>query len=263
MTRQHAPPEFFGTNATQGAGDEAGYFTTAAAGTMNSRENHPDHNNNGPSALFHEWVSSTFSDAAAAAPSPAFAPASLGGLAPFPKPQSQQTSLKVPGGTPTTLDAEESANVRVFRDSTPSVVFITNKVLQRDGYNLDATAVPQGAGTGFVYDDKGHIVTNFHVVKGASELTVTFQGDSKVYEAKVLGFDADKDIAVLKIDGGNNTIPRPLPLGCSAALKVGQKVYAIGNPFGLDHTLVSLYKYVRTYVRTVSHQSPRQEEICI
>ena len=122
---------------------------------------------------FREWVSSTFSAAAAFAPAPTIASA-----------PSQQVSLAVPSGTPTSLDAEESGNVRLFKDSTPSVVFITNKVLQRNGYSLDATAVPLGAGSGFVYDDKGHIVTNFHVVKGANELTVTFQGDPKVSVAE-------------------------------------------------------------------------------
>ena len=145
-------------------------------------------------------------------------------------------SMRIPSGTPTTLDGEETSNVRLFQEATPSVVFITNKQLAGGRYNLDANAVPVGAGSGFVYDDKGTIVTNFHVVKGAKELTVTFQGDPKVYEGRLLGYDEDKDVAVLRVDKAN---VRPIPLGCSSTLKVGQKIFAIGNPCGLDHTLTT------------------------
>ena len=144
--------------------------------------------------------------------------------------------MNIPDGVPTKLDAEETDNVRLFRDATPSVAFITNKQLIQSRYSLDATEVPVGAGTGFVWDDKGHVVTNFHVVKGANQLAVTFQGDSKTYEAKLLGYDEDKDVAVLKVDKPDT---RPIPLGKSSTLLVGQKVFAIGNPFGLDHTLTT------------------------
>ena len=134
------------------------------------------------------------------------------------------------------LDATETDNVRLFRDATPSVAFITNKQLIQSRYSLDATETPVGAGTGFVWDDKGHVVTNFHVVKGANELSVTFQGDQKTYGAKLLGYDEDKDVAVLSVEKPEL---RPIPLGCSSTLLVGQKVFAIGNPFGLDHTLTT------------------------
>ena len=144
--------------------------------------------------------------------------------------------MNIPDGVPTKLDAEETDNVRLFRDATPSVAFITNKQLIQSRYSLDATEVPVGAGTGFVWDDKGHVVTNFHVVKGANQLAVTFQGDSKTYEAKLLGYDEDKDVAVLRVDKPDT---RPIPLGKSSTLLVGQKVFAIGNPFGLDHTLTT------------------------
>ena len=144
--------------------------------------------------------------------------------------------MNIPDGVPTKLDAEETDNVRLFRDATPSVAFITNKQLIQSRYSLDATEVPVGAGTGFVWDDKGHVVTNFHVVKGANQLAVTFQGDSKTYEAKLLGYDEDKDVAVLRVDKPD---ARPIPLGKSSTLLVGQKVFAIGNPFGLDHTLTT------------------------
>ena len=144
--------------------------------------------------------------------------------------------VNIPDGVPTKLDSEETDNVRLFRDATPSVAFITNKQLIQSRYSLDATEVPVGAGTGFVWDDKGHVVTNFHVVKGANQLAVTFQGDSKTYEAKLLGYDEDKDVAVLRVDKPDT---RPIPLGKSSTLLVGQKVFAIGNPFGLDHTLTT------------------------
>ena len=143
--------------------------------------------------------------------------------------------VNIPDGVPTKLDSEETDNVRLFRDATPSVAFITNKQLIQSRYSLDATEVPVGAGTGFVWDDKGHVVTNFHVVKGANQLAVTFQGDSKTYEAKLLGYDEDKDVAVLKIDA--SSAAEPITIGESATLRVGQTTLAIGNPFGLDHTL--------------------------
>ena len=150
--------------------------------------------------------------------------------------EASPTLMNIPDGTPTKLDAEETDNVRLFRDATPSVAFITNKQLVQSRYSLDATETPVGAGTGFVWDDKGHVVTNFHVVKGANELSVTFQGDQKTYGAKLLGYDEDKDVAVLSVEKPEL---RPIPLGCSSTLLVGQKVFAIGNPFGLDHTLTT------------------------
>ena len=141
-------------------------------------------------------------------------------------------------GADTVLDAEENGNVKLFRESTPSVVYITNLGLRQDVYSLNSMEVPQGAGSGFVWDDRGHVVTNFHVIRGASDLRVNFQGDKKVYSAKVLGYDEDKDVAVLRVDKETSKL-RPIPLGKSSSLQVGQKVFAIGNPFGLDHTLTT------------------------
>ena len=148
--------------------------------------------------------------------------------------------LELPAGVASELDAEESANVRLFGENTPSrAQFITNKVLRRTGpYSLDATEVPRGAGSGFVWDDAGHVVTNYHVVRDANEVTVKFQGDPKEYSARVLGYDDDKDIAVLEVTTPGRRL-RPIPLGRSSALMVGQKLFAIGNPFGLDHTLTT------------------------
>ncbi|KAF6997691.1 hypothetical protein CFC21_013893 [Triticum aestivum] len=139
--------------------------------------------------------------------------------------------------TPRKLQADELATVRLFKDNTPSVVYITNLAVRQDAFTLDVLEVPQGSGSGFVWDKLGHIVTNFHVIRGASDLRVTL-ADQSVYEAQVVGFDQDKDVAVLSIEAPKDKL-RPLPVGVSADLLVGQKVYAIGNPFGLDHTLTT------------------------
>jgi S1-C subfamily serine protease len=102
---------------------------------------------------------------------------------------------------------------------------------------LDVTEIPQGTGTGFVWDQQGDIVTNFHVVAGGDRASVTLN-DGSTYAAKIVGTAPDKDIAVLHIDAPPSKM-LPLPVGQSAGLKVGMKVLAIGNPFGLDQTLTT------------------------
>ncbi|XP_047310043.1 protease Do-like 1, chloroplastic [Impatiens glandulifera] len=139
--------------------------------------------------------------------------------------------------TPRKLQSDELATVRLFKENTPSVVYITNLAVRQDAFTLDVLEVPQGSGSGFVWDKDGHIVTNYHVIRGASDLKVTL-ADQSTYDAKVVGFDQDKDVAVLSIDATAKKL-RPIPVGISADLLVGQKVYAIGNPFGLDHTLTT------------------------
>ncbi|CAA0833757.1 Protease Do-like 1- chloroplastic [Striga hermonthica] len=139
--------------------------------------------------------------------------------------------------TPRKLQSDELATVRLFQENTPSVVYITNLASRQDAFTLDVLEVPQGSGSGFVWDVQGHIVTNYHVIRGASDLKVTL-ADQSTYDAKVVGFDQDKDVAVLSIDAPKDKL-RPIPIGISADLLVGQKVYAIGNPFGLDHTLTT------------------------
>ncbi|KAG0632450.1 hypothetical protein M758_1G329600 [Ceratodon purpureus] len=138
---------------------------------------------------------------------------------------------------PRRLRGDELATVQLFQENTPSVVYITNLAVRRDVFTLDVMSVPQGSGSGFIWDNKGHVVTNYHVIRGASDLRVTL-GDQSVYEADVVGYDEDKDVAVLHIDAPEDKL-RPLPVGSSYDLLVGQKVYAIGNPFGLDHTLTT------------------------
>src|SRR5262245_23740465 len=135
------------------------------------------------------------------------------------------------------LGADEQATIDVFAKFARSVVHITSLESHRDRMTLDVTEIPQGTGTGFVWDEAGYIVTNFHVVQGGDRASVTLN-DSSTYPAQIVGSAPDKDIAVLKIDAPPQKLQR-LPIGQSAALKVGQKVLAIGNPFGLDQTLTT------------------------
>jgi S1-C subfamily serine protease len=135
------------------------------------------------------------------------------------------------------LLAEEQANIDVFRRIAPSVVHITTLAAQRDFFSLNVQQVPRGTGTGFVWDAQGHIVTNFHVIQGGSGARVTL-ADQSSYDAKLVGAFPDRDLAVLRIDAPADKLP-PIPIGSSQALQVGQKVYAIGNPFGLDQTLTT------------------------
>lgn len=138
---------------------------------------------------------------------------------------------------PQDFSAEEQATIDVFKTSSPSVVFITNKKLQRDRFSLNVFKRPQGSGSGFIWDKTGHIVTNFHVVYQANEVDVTFH-DGSVWPAKPVGADPDHDIAVLKIDAPPSLL-NSVTIGSSNDLQVGQKVLAIGNPFGLDSTITT------------------------
>ncbi len=135
------------------------------------------------------------------------------------------------------LDADERNNIAVFRAASPAVVHITSLGMERDLFSLNVQQVPRGTGTGFVWDTQGHIVTNFHVIQNASAARVTL-ADQSTHRAQLVGAFPDRDLAVLKIDVPAAQL-RPLPLGSSAELQVGQKVFAIGNPFGLDQTLTT------------------------
>jgi S1-C subfamily serine protease len=135
------------------------------------------------------------------------------------------------------LGADEKATIEVFRQFSRSVVHITSLEKHRDRFNLNVTEIPQGTGSGFVWDQDGHIVTNFHVVQMGNSASVTLN-DGTSYPAKIVGTAPDKDLAVLQIDAPRAKL-LPLPIGKSAELIVGQKVLAIGNPFGLDQTLTT------------------------
>jgi len=130
---------------------------------------------------------------------------------------------------------EEQSTISRFKEARPSVVYITSIAYQRDLFSLDVQAVPTGTGSGFVWDERGHVVTNFHVVEGAQELEVTLS-DHSAHKATVVGLAPEKDLAVLQIQDPPGKL-RPIPIGTSADLQVGQQVMAIGNPFGLDQTL--------------------------
>jgi len=136
-----------------------------------------------------------------------------------------------------TLAEDEQNNISVFKSVSPSVVHITTVATQRGLLPTDVTQVPQGTGTGFMWDDRGNIVTNFHVLQGATGAQVTLS-DQSTWKAALVGVFPDRDLAVLRIDAPKEKI-KPITLGSSKDLLVGQKVYAIGNPFGLDQTLTT------------------------
>ncbi len=135
------------------------------------------------------------------------------------------------------LAADEKATIELFEKSRASVVYITTSQLVRDAWTRNVFSVPRGTGSGFIWDDAGHVVTNFHVIQGASDATVKL-ADGRDYQAALVGVSPAHDIAVLKIGVGFKR-PPAVPVGTSADLKVGQKVFAIGNPFGLDWTLTT------------------------
>ncbi len=136
-----------------------------------------------------------------------------------------------------TLGADELVNIDVFKKASPSVVHITSLGVQRDMFSANVQQVPRGTGTGFVWDNAGHIVTNFHVIQGANGARVTL-ADQSIFDAKLVGAFPDRDLAVLRIDAPKDKLP-PIALGSSRDLQVGQRVYAIGNPFGLDQSLTT------------------------
>lgn len=143
-------------------------------------------------------------------------------------------------GQPRSLGVEERGNINVFRQSSPSVVNIATQkaIVRKSGdVSLNLGRLPSGTGSGFLWDQNGHVVTNYHVVEGADFVQVKLT-DGTEWEAQVLGRAPEFDLAVLKIEAPQARI-RPLAIGQSDNLEVGQKVFAIGNPFGLDQTLTT------------------------
>lgn len=134
------------------------------------------------------------------------------------------------------LDFAERRTINVYQRVSPSVVFITTQVMMRDFFNV----VPEeGAGSGFVLDKDGHILTNYHVVEGAQQISVSFSGSEDSLPATVVGQDPGNDLAVLHVDAPADTL-QPVELGTSSDLQVGQWAIAIGNPFGqFDRTLTT------------------------
>ena len=135
------------------------------------------------------------------------------------------------------LPPEEDAQIRLYRDSVPSVVHVTSALLAQDRISRDIFEIPRGAGSGFVWNDEGHIVTNNHVIAGAQRAHVTLY-DGSSWSAWLVGKDEANDIAVLKIDAPADKL-RPIPITTSADLQIGQNVFAIGDPFGFSATLTT------------------------
>jgi S1-C subfamily serine protease len=135
------------------------------------------------------------------------------------------------------LASDEQQTIGIFERVSPSVVYITTVQHVRDFFSRNVLRVPQGTGSGFVWDDAGHVVTNYHVIQGAQEAVIRL-ADQRSYPATLVGASPDHDLAVLHIDVPVDA-PKAVPIGRSADLRVGQSVYAIGNPFGLDHTLTT------------------------
>jgi S1-C subfamily serine protease len=176
-----------------------------------------------------------------------YGPPGVAGTAPAP-----ESRLVTPAGD---LAADEKANIELFKAAGPSVVFITTSQQRVDLRTRNVLEIPVGSGSGFVWDHAGHIITNFHVVQRAARAKVTL-ADHNTYDAELVGVSPSHDIAVLRIKAPVSKLP-PIRVGTSHDLQVGQKVFAIGNPFGLDQTLTT--GIVSALGRTI--QSPSGQPI--
>jgi S1-C subfamily serine protease len=144
-------------------------------------------------------------------------------------------ALPPPANSQVSLDPTEAENVRIYKQAAPAIANIVTRAVQ---YDFFYNAVPvEGAGSGFVIDTEGHILTNNHVVEGAQTIEVTL-GDQSRFKARYIGADTRNDIALIQINPGTHKLT-PLPLGDSRNLLVGQRVLAIGNPFGFQSTLTT------------------------
>lgn len=132
---------------------------------------------------------------------------------------------------------DEANTMEIYQKASPAVVHVTNKTLRRSLWSHNIEEIPRGSGTGIVWDENGLIITNFHVIQGASRILIELQ-DRSEWSAEVIGVAPEKDLAVLRIEAPAEQLYQ-LPLGDSSELEVGRKVLAIGNPFGLDTTLTT------------------------
>lgn len=149
-------------------------------------------------------------------------------------PRKGQPRVIVPRGD---LAEDEQATIALFAAASPEVVHIRTNILAQDRFSRNILEIPQGAGTGFLWDEQGHVVTNFHVIEEADSARVELS-DHSSWQAELVGVSPAHDMAVLKIDAPVEKL-RPVMVGSSNDLQVGQKVFAIGNPFGLDQTLTT------------------------
>jgi S1-C subfamily serine protease len=159
-------------------------------------------------------------------------------------PSSPRKSLLNPDAEPRVVAArgnlaeDEKSTIDLFREASKSVVYIvTATVRQNSIFSPNPTQIQQGTGSGFIWDNEGHVVTNFHVIQDARSAKVTL-ADHSAWDAQLVGAEPDKDVAILKIDAPSDKL-FPLPIGTSNDLEVGQKVFAIGSPFGFDQTLTT------------------------
>lgn len=154
------------------------------------------------------------------------------------------------------LAAQEKSTIEVFEQASPSVVFISTRQRVVDFWTRDVLNVDRGTGSGFLWDELGHVVTNKHVIENASQALVRLN-DGRSFDAVLVGYSADHDIAVLRISVPFN-LPPPIPVGTSNDLRVGQTTLAIGNPFGLDYSLTT--GVVSALNRSIQEQNGRTIE---
>lgn len=154
-----------------------------------------------------------------------------------PLPAQSPAKAPIAALSPAATTEDERNSIDVFQAAAPATVFVTSSQRVVDYFAGRAVDVPAGTGSGFVWDKQGHIVTNFHVIKGAQSLSVTLH-DQRTFDAKLVGTAPRKDVAVLRLaEPPPDLVPLPLERGLQ--LQVGQKTLAIGNPFGLDQTLTT------------------------
>jgi len=157
--------------------------------------------------------------------------------------QSWQPSLHNPDAAPRPVTArgsladDEQNTIELFRSVSPSVVYITTIAVKHNIFSLNEYEIPQGTGSGFIWDKQGRIVTNYHVISDANRIEVTL-ADHSTWKGVLVGAAPDRDIAVLQISAPSEKL-KPILIGESDTLQVGQKVFAIGNPFGLDQTITT------------------------
>ncbi|MGD8895970.1 MAG: trypsin-like peptidase domain-containing protein [Acidobacteriota bacterium] len=164
---------------------------------------------------------------------------SSGGTTETPPPEAAPVPTRATAAAPF-LEDDEEKTIELFETAAPSVAFITTRIQQIDLWTRNVFEVPKGTGSGFLWDGEGHVVTNFHVVQDAARRGGSAQvtlGDDD-FDATVVGVARDQDLAVLRISAPREKLV-PIRIGSSRDLRVGQHVYAIGNPFGLDHTLTT------------------------
>jgi len=152
------------------------------------------------------------------------------------------------------LAEDEKTTIAIFRQASPSLVHISTLNVREDAYTRDVQQIPRGTGSGFVWDQEGHIVTNYHVIQGADAARIKL-ADGSVYSARLVGAYPDKDLAVLQIRARKDEL-HAIPLGTSHDLQVGQKVFALGNPFGLDQSLTTgIISALGREIESVTHHT--------